>query len=161
MAVHFSTLYRVPLAVVVFLACSLWNCGGRGLPDPDSDTYLETISLFYAGLAAVETGADQVGEDKLLQVTELAPQEPAAWANLGLIALRRNTYDVAALRLEKARSLAPENSEIQLLSGLMEYNQGSTGEAEAYFRRAIDLDSTNVKARFALAELMEQQGGDG
>ena len=38
----------------------------------------------------------------MLRVTELVPQEPAAWANLGLLALRRTAFDLAAATVAKS-----------------------------------------------------------
>ena len=59
-------------------------------------------------------------ESEFVRVTELAPGEPAAWANLGLLALRQREFDMAVQRLERAGSLAPENSQIKTLMGLLE-----------------------------------------
>ena len=94
----------------------------------------------------------------MLLVTELVSQEPAAWANLGLLAMRRAAFDLAAERLEKARFLAPENSQIRVLSGLLKSMQGQFEEASAHLRRAIELDPHNLKAMYALAQVNEQQG---
>ena len=96
----------------------------------------------------------------MLRVTELVPQEPAAWANLGLLALRRTAFDLAATRLHKARVLAPESSQIQVLSGLLASMQGQLPAAQAYLQRAVAMDPHNLKAMYALAQLIEQQGGE-
>ena len=74
------------LAVVVLLlllAVSLDACrSGDGLPDPSSQTYREAVAAFHTGLAAIQAGIEVVAEEKMLRVTALVPQEPAAWANL-------------------------------------------------------------------------------
>jgi Flp pilus assembly protein TadD len=88
------------------------------------------------------------------------PQEPAAWANLGLLALRRTAFDLAAERLQRARTLSPESSEMQVLSGLLESMQGRLEEARAYLERAVALNPHHLKALYALAQLIEQQGGE-
>ena len=140
-------------AVVAVLAATLGACTSRNTtPEPGSEAYRETISAFYAGLAAIESGTDRLGEEKLLRVTELAPGEPSAWANLGLLALRRNEPDAAAERLERAQALAPENSAVHFLLGVLESNEGNPSEASRHFRQAVTLDSTNVRAWYALAE---------
>jgi len=133
---------------------------GDQLPDPSSETYREAVAAFYAGLAAMQVGVEVVAEEKLLRVVELAPQEPAAWANLGLLALRRTALDLAAERLQKARALAPDSSQIQVLSGLLAGMQGRSEEARAYLQRAVALDPHDLKAVYALAQLTEQQGGE-
>jgi Tfp pilus assembly protein PilF len=133
---------------------------GDRLPDPSSETYREAVAAFYTSLAAMQVGVEVVAEEKLLRVTELVPQEPAAWANLGLLALRRTALDLAAERLQKARALAPDSSQIQVLSGLLESMQGRLAEARAYLQRAVALDPHNLKAVYTLAQLTEQQGGE-
>ena len=151
-------LKRFPL----FFACGVLLAGvaacGGGLPDPSSETYREAVAAFYAGVTAMQVGEDQRADAKLTRVTELVPEEPAAWADLGLLALRRNAFEVAFERLEKARSLAPDDSRIHLLIGLGKSVQGSFEEALPSLRRAVELDSTNVKALFALAQAEEKTG---
>jgi Tfp pilus assembly protein PilF len=154
--------HRLPvLAFMILVGASLDACQrGDGLPDPASKTYRDAVAAFHTGLAALQAGVEVVAEEKMRRVAELVPQEPAAWANLGLLALRRTAFDLAAERLQKARSLAPDNSQIQVLSGLFESLQGRMEEAKAYLQRAVALDPHNLKAVYALAQLIEQQGGD-
>ena len=155
---RFTAGYAVFPAIL--LAVLIGACGGPDLPEPDSETYRETVSAFYTGLAAIESGIDRQGEENLLRVTELAPGEPAAWVNLGLLAMRRNEYALASEYLGKAQTLAPENSVIRLLLGLFEKSQGNVAEFTAHLQEAIALDSTNVKALYALAEHLTGAGSD-
>jgi Flp pilus assembly protein TadD len=155
------TLHRLT-AVAFLLLCgaSLKACRSSSdeLPDPSSATYQEAVAAFYTGLAAIQVSAEVVAEEQLRRVTELVPQEPAAWANLGLLALRRTAFDLAAERLQTARTLAPENSQIQVLSGLLEGMQGRLEAARTYFQQATALEPHNLKAIYALAQLLEQHG---
>ena len=155
---RFTAGYAVSPAI--FLAVFIGACGGPDLPEPDSETYRETVSAFYTGLAAIESGIERQGEENLLRVTELAPGEPAAWVNLGLLAMRRNEYALASEYLGEAQTLAPENSVIRLLLGLFEKSQGNVTETTAHLQEAVALDSTNVKALYALAEHLTGAGGD-
>src|SRR5918996_3831054 len=149
------------LAAIIFFAASLQACrSGDDLPDPSSQTYREAVVAFQTSLAAIQAGVEVVAEEEMLRVAKLVPQEPAAWANLGLLAFRRTAFDVAAERLQKARTLAPENSQIQVLSGLFESMQGRLEEAKAFLQRAVALEPHNLKAVYALAQLIEQQGGE-
>lgn len=144
--------------VVAFLA----GCGrGDGDVDVDSPEYTEAVASFYTGLAALQVGQDRHAEEKMLRVTGLYPNEPAAWANLGLLSLRRNEFELAAERLERARSLEPENSQIQFLLGILATTQGLTDEAIDHYRESIRLDSSNIKAEYALIEQLEQRGQEG
>src|ERR1051326_3294308 len=104
------------LLIVFFTACRLTAT----LPGRTSPQYNEIVRTFYIGLAALEVGHDVEADNKLAQLTQLAPGEPAGWANWGLLALRQKNFDVAAERLERARSLAPDNSNIYYLVGLLE-----------------------------------------
>ena len=128
--------------------------------DISSQTYRDAVAMFYTSIAAIQASAEVIAEEKMIRVTELAPQEPAAWANLGLLALRRTSLDLAAERLQKARELAPENSKIQALSGLFEKFQGRLDAARAYLQRSVVLAPNNLKALYALAQVVEEQGGE-
>ena len=153
--------YLPAFACVLLFAISLNACRrGDVLPDPSSKTYQDAVMAFHTGLAAIQAGVEGTAEDAMLRVTELVPQEPAAWANLGLLAFRRTAFDLAAERLQKARALAPENSQIQALSGLLMSARGQWEDAQAYLQQAMTLDPDNLKAVYALAQLIEQQGGE-
>lgn len=56
------------------------------LPAKSSPEYIELVRTFYIGLAALEVGHDVQADSKFAQFTELAPTEPAGWANWGLLA---------------------------------------------------------------------------
>jgi Tfp pilus assembly protein PilF len=120
----------------------------------------QVVSAFYVGLAALQVGDDVRADSKLAQLTQLAPDEPAGWANWGLLALRQRNFDSAAERLERARSLAPNNDQIYYLIGLLESNRGRSTEAIAALRKAIELNPKNLIATYKLAEEIEQQGAD-
>ena len=57
-------------------------------------------------------------------------------------------------------SLAPENSQIKTLMGLLEVSRGRSAEAIAHLRKAIELDAQNFKAVYSLAQEIERLGGD-
>lgn len=133
-------------------------CQQNHVPDPGSTTYQDVVSSFYTGVAAIQVGENFRAEGRLAEATEQAPGEPAAWANLGVLALRQQQYDNAADHLGRARALVPENSTIQYLSGVLERERGQLEQAIDYFRSALADDSTHHRARFALAQTLEQQG---
>jgi cytochrome c-type biogenesis protein CcmH/NrfG len=155
-------LHRLTILMfIVLCSTGLKACrSGDRLPDPSSQTYREAVAAFHTSLAAIQAGIETIAEEQMLRVTSLVPQEPAAWANLGLLALRRTAFDLAAERLQRARTLAPESSEIQVLSGLLESMQGHLEAARAYLERAVALNPHHPKALYALAQIIEQQGGE-
>jgi Tfp pilus assembly protein PilF len=149
----------ISLALVGGLAIAFTGCGSQKLPVRSSKMYDEVVSAFYVGLAALQVGDDVHADAKLAQVTQLVPGEPAGWANWGVLALRQRNLDVAAQRLERARSLAPQNDHMYDLIGVLESARGRSAEAIAAWRKATELNPGNYRAAYHLAEEVERQGG--
>ncbi len=147
--------------VVVFVAVLLTfaTCSRRStLPTPDSKEYRDLVAAFYVGLSGLQTGEDVRAEQKLTEATRIAAGEPAAWANLGLLAVRHQEFDKAYEDVEKARSLAPGNSQIEALLGLIESRRGKLPEAIVHLKRAVELDPANLRALYTLSQETERQG---
>ena len=109
MAKNIISSSRSLLALLALIVASLPACrGGDRLPDVSSAEYRAAVRAFYTGVTAMQTGEEGRAEERLTEVTRLVSQEPAAWANLGLLALRQRELDAAADRLEKARSLVQD-----------------------------------------------------
>jgi Tfp pilus assembly protein PilF len=148
--------------IAVAIAVAFAGCGAGGkLPDKSSKEYAETVSAFYTGLAALQVGDDVTAESKLAQVTQLAPGEPAGWANWGVLAFRQRNFDVAAQRYERARDLAPKNDQIYYLLGILQSTRGNSKEAIADWRKAVAIDPQNYRAAYQLAQEVEREGGPG
>jgi tetratricopeptide (TPR) repeat protein len=149
------------LVVGMLLVVLLGSCRPtNNLPTRSSPQYNEIVRTFYIGLAALQVGHDVQADAKLQQFTQLAPSEPAGWANWGLLALRQRNYDTAAERLNKARDLVPDNSDIFYLLGLLESSRGNTTEAIKDLRKSVELDQNNLIAIYKLAEEVERQGDE-
>lgn len=152
-------LSKATFGIVLLLALS--GCRpSNTLPTKSSPEYNELVRTFYVGLAALEVGHDVQADAKLSQFTQLAAAEPAGWANWGLLALRQRNYDTAAERLQRARDLAPDNSNIHYLIGLLESSRGNTTQAITELRKATELDQENLIATYKLAEEVEREGGE-
>jgi tetratricopeptide (TPR) repeat protein len=136
------------------------GCRREALPESSSPEYTAALRAFYVGLSALQVGDDVRAEAKLKETTQLAPDEPAAWANLGLLYLRQREFDRAAENLERARQLAPDNNQIYVLLGLLESNRGRYGEAIAALRRAVELNPKDLKALYALASEIEREAAE-
>src|SRR5215211_901783 len=109
---------KIKIAILLGLLVTISSCRpASSLPTKSSPQYNELVRIFYIGLAALEVGHDVQADAKLGQFTQLAAAEPAGWANWGLLALQQRNYDTATERLQRARDLAPENSDIQYLIG--------------------------------------------
>lgn len=142
------------------LSVGLYACGsGKKLPQKSSKEYAEAVSAFYIGLGALQVGDDVHAESKLSELTSLVPGEPSGWANWGVLALRQRKLDVASQRIERARSLAPDNDQIYQLLGLLESGRGNSANAITDWRKAIEINPRNYRAAYQLAEEVERQGG--
>jgi Tfp pilus assembly protein PilF len=150
------------LAVAGFTAALALVSGcHRGLPSPSSADYHEFVSSFYVGLAALQVGDDVRAESSLSHAAQLAPGEPAAWADWGILALRQRNFDLAAERFERARKLAPKDDHIYYLLGILGSNRGDPASAIANLRQAVQLNPSNLQAEYQLALEVERQGGQG
>ena len=136
------------------------GCGRKPkFPEKGSKAYTDVVSSFYVGLAALQVGDDVHAEQKLSEITKLVPDEPAGWANWGILALRQRNYDLAAQRFEQARQLAPQNDQVYTLLGILESQRGNSAQALADLRKAVELNPHNLRALYQLAEETERQGG--
>jgi Tfp pilus assembly protein PilF len=148
-------LFLLGTVILAFTGCD----PGSKLPDKSSGEYSKIVSAFYVGLAALQVGDDLRAESKLSEVTQLAPGEPAGWANWGALALRQRNFDAAAQRLERARDLAPQDAHIHNLLGILESSRGRSAQAIASLRKAAELDPRDLRSSYALAQEIERQGG--
>lgn len=135
------------------------SCRNLGLPRPGSKSYADLCSAFYLGLAGLQAGEDVRAKEYLTRSTQIAPGEPAGWADLGILQVRQQQFDGALQSVDKARSLDPSESRIEALLGLIESRRGKLTEAAAHFKKAIALDSHNLKAIYSLAEEAERNEG--
>lgn len=152
------------LPIAGLLGASLFGCPHSGNPTsspitPASPDYAKAISAFYVGEAALESGDDEHAPAELTQFTQMVPQEPSGWADLGLYYLRHGQIAQAAPLVKKAVSLIPANQSAPFLmiDGLLESTQGNTPKAIADYQQVTNLEPNNLVARWALAQEIERQ----
>ena len=143
-------------AVAASLAAGIACRRGPRVPDA---TFRQAVTAFYVSLAAMQTSQDLHARTELDRLVQLVPEEPAGWANLGLLLLRQQQVEEGAARLAKALELAPRNAAIARLMALAESRKGNLPEAARHWRRAMELDPGDQKAPYALALELERQGG--
>ena len=153
-----TTTALVALAIAVVAAGALVWRSRTALPAPGSETYEQVTRAFYHGLAALEVGLLDDAKREFTTVTTTVEEEPAAWANLGLTHLRLGELDAAAVPIERAIMLAPDNADLALLAGRMEIARGNLDDGVARLRRAVELAPDALQPRFALAEEVERAG---
>src|SRR5207248_11365113 len=98
------------------------------LPGPDSPVYQEYAEAFQIGTAGLDAGRDPLARVRLTAAIEAIPEEPAAWANRGLLSLRNNRLDEAESDLKKAHQLAPDSPEIEILLGWLRSEERRVGK---------------------------------
>ena len=156
-----GTISRVAGRACRFLALALLLVGAgaacRQQPQLSDDAYRQAVVAFHTGLAALQTSQEVLARRELERVTSLAPHEPAAWADIGLLLLRQQELDAAVERLGQAAELAPRDPDIQRLLGLAESRRGNLAEAVRHWRRALELRPDDAKAAYALALDLERQ----
>jgi len=132
----------------------------ESLPKAGSERYEEYADAFQLGVVALDVGmSDNTAETNLTKAIELIPGEPAGWANRGLFYLRNGQLDKAAEDLEKARKLAPDNVDVEVLSGLLAERRGEFEQSIKFLRRAVERDPANVVVLFRLSRNLQIEGG--
>lgn len=144
------------LIVAICAACS--SCSSRREPEISAQVYSEAVTVFYTGLSAMQTTQEVLAREKFDRVVALVPQEPAGWADLGLLLLRQQDLDQGAQDLNRAAALAPKSPEIQRLLALAESRRGNLAEAIRHWQTALELDPGDIEAAYALALDTERQG---
>ena len=152
----------VPTSVRALCLCAVFfalaSCGRQsGLPEPGSQKYRELVHAFNVGLSALQCSEDVRAKARLTEASQIAPAEPAIWADLGLLAVRQQEFDPALRNMTRAHDLDPENSRIEFYLGEIESKRGNLSEANQHFRRAVELDGANIKALYSLAQETERQ----
>jgi tetratricopeptide (TPR) repeat protein len=149
---------RLRYACLAILAAAV-ACSPRTEPELPPQTYREAVSAFYVGLSAMQTTQEVLAKERFERAAALVPQEPAVWANLGLLLLRQQDLDQATQRLARAAELAPDSAAIQQLQATAESRRGNLPQAIAHWRRAIELDPRDPFPQYALALETERLGG--
>jgi hypothetical protein len=145
------------LFVAIGLGCS--RCSTTRTPETPPTVYREAVTAFYVGLSAMQTTQEVLARQQFDRVVALVPQEPAGWANLGLLLLRQQDLDQGAVQLTRAAELAPDSAAVQKLLALADSRRGKLPEAIAHWRRALQLDLQDREAAYALALEIERQAG--
>jgi Tfp pilus assembly protein PilF len=135
----------------------LWR--SRQLPEPGSERYEKYVRLFQVGEAAADTDQPDLARTRLTEAIQLIPQEPAAYADRGLLELRFNQLDAASRDFNEASRLAPGNEEIEAMLGHLDRARGKFADAAAHFRKVLQSRPDELPVLYALARTVEQEGG--
>ncbi len=151
-------MHRFFVLALGFCALILTACDQS--PTTTAEDAAPGVSAFYSGLAALEMGFFDRARADLDRAAQRFPDEPAVWANLGVLAMRLGDGAGARTHLERARALAPTHADIAMLLGALESREGNPEAAIEQFREAVALAPAALKPRYALASELERQGGE-
>ncbi len=106
--------------------------------------------LFEQGEAALKSGDLDKAEHDFRAVIALNPQVAGAYANLGVVYMRRKNWPQALAMLRKAEHLAPKVSGIRLNIGLVYYRQNDFAKAIPPFESVLHDAPDSYQVRYLL-----------
>src|SRR5580704_10258176 len=111
--------------LLILIACGSTSHAGwfQDPPASASNPRAEAAAAFARGQQALQTGDLPTAEASFQKVLSLDPQAAPAYANLGVIAMRRRQWDLALAQLEKAEKLDPRMTGIRLNIALVKYRR--------------------------------------
>jgi Flp pilus assembly protein TadD len=139
---------------LLLLPCSLQAEDTNTLPmlTPEARDAIEQ------GLAQFRDNKFDEAEKTFQKVTEMVPNHPMGWINLGSVEYRLGKLDEAEKSLRKAVHLDPEVAQTWLTLGIVSYNKNEPEAALAALSQAVYLDSSNARAHMYLGVLMRKRG---
>ncbi len=118
----------------------------------------EALSAWRQGSTQMAAGQLPAAEESFARAARLDPKSYAPLLGLADVALRRGDPRRADTLLAQARALAPSSAEVAAVSGRVHVVMRRVPEAEAEFRRAIELDPRFPTPRLDLADLLLANG---
>jgi len=109
----------------------------NGAPVATSGAAADPAKLFQAGQAALNQGRIEEAERDFRRVLALNPQAGGAYANLGVVYMRRKQWPEALEMLRKAEHLMPHEAGIRLNIGLAYYRQNEFLKAIPPFESVV------------------------
>jgi len=106
--------------------------------------------LFEAGEAALHAGKLDEAERAFREVVAINPGAAGAYANLGVIQMRRKQWPQALEMLQKAEKLAPDIAGIRLNIGLVYFRQNDFARAIRPFESVLQQSPDSYQARYLL-----------
>ena len=97
-------------------------------------------------------------EETARRLVEETPNDRAAWLVLGSIQADQGQIDAALASLDRAKGLGPGDEMVDYVRGLTLAKSGNASEAEAAFRRAIEINPRQGLIYLDLARLQELAG---
>lgn len=111
---------------------------------------MDPAKVFQRGQDALNYGKLDEAEQDFRQVLQVDPRSGAAYANLGVVYMRRKQWVKALQELEKAEKLMPQVSGVRLNIGLAYYRQNEFLKAIPAFEYVVRDQPQAVQPRYLL-----------
>jgi tetratricopeptide (TPR) repeat protein len=135
------------LGWALFVSCT---CSFSARPSAQGTPAPDTKEWFLKGQRALQAGDLPKAEKAFQMVLLLDPESGAAYANLGVIEMRRKNWDRALEDLTKALTRSPNTSGIRLNIGLVEFRRGNYQGAVPLFESVVRDDREATQPRYLL-----------
>jgi tetratricopeptide (TPR) repeat protein len=122
----------------------------QSMEAPGSASRVDPRVEFAAGRDALRDGDLNAAEKAFRRVLTVDPRSAAAYANLGVIAMRRKEWDRALEHLNKAEHLDPKMAGIRLNIGITEFRRANYGAAIAPLSSVVRDQPDSSQARYLL-----------
>src|SRR5688572_5204795 len=133
---------------------SLAACGKKSA-QPNQKLSAEMIDAFYVGVASLDVEENERASTLFADLSTKLPDEPAVWANLGIVRLRLGDVPAAEQALATAEKLAPANRQITVARAIVDERQGQFPRAIERLRKIPNPDPTVL---YQLVELFGRTG---
>ena len=150
-----GALSRIGAVLTIFAWTALFALQADAQPGTDNKSSAhepDPQAIFKQGEAALTSGDLDSAERSFKQVVSLDPSTAAAYANLGVIHMRRKEWGPAIATLQHASKLAPQLSGIRLNIGLAYYRQGDYRHAIPAFESVVKEEPGSLQARYLLGQ---------
>jgi len=148
-----SSFGLLGIALLLFCVFSFLNAqvaASKKTRTGDAATAGDPQGLFDAGKTALEAGKLDEAEHRFRQVLAINPEVAAAYANLGVIQMRRKHWAQALEMLHKAEKLAPDMAGVRLNVGLVYYRQKNYLAAIEPFESVVKQMPASYQPRYLL-----------
>jgi len=149
----------MPLAICYFLCAITSLLSAADAPETAlpklSD---EARSAAAKGLSDFRNQKFKEAKAEFQKMTDLAPEHPMGWANLGSAEFRLGEVDQAEEHLKKAVRLDPTAQQTWLTLGIIDYQKDELDAGLAALSQAVYLDPRDPKAHLYLGILIRKRG---
>lgn len=123
------------------------GAGGTAAPNAQAG---DPAQIFQHGQDALKSGRLDEAERDFVEVLKLDPQSGAAYANLGVVYMRRKQWSKALRELQQAEKLMPQAAGIRLNIGLAYYRQNEFLKAIPEFESVVRDSPDALQPRYLL-----------